>query len=135
MLAVMIATAVALASPTPQDSAHYVKQTSPGSVTLDVWPEWRDTALVVHVRATTHTVDLGTVDLCEQLRLFVAGTEMAPLRAGRLSGHHAAGDVVFRLDERPSSFTITIRDVPDVPVRTITWPPVPAKPHDRLDHR
>lgn len=111
------------AAPTTQDSAHYVKQTSPGRVMLDVWPGWRDTVLVVQIRATTHTVELGTVNLGEQVRLVVAGTEITPVRAGPLTGHHAAAEVVFRLDERPSSFTITIRDVPDVPTRVLTWPP------------
>jgi len=111
------------ATPAMQDSAHYPKQTSPGRITLDVWPQWRDTVLIVQVRATTHSVDLASMNLSEQVRLALAGTEIAPLSAGRLSGHHAVTDVVFRLDTRPSSFAITIRDVPDVPVRTLTWPP------------
>ena len=129
---VILATAGALAVRTPasqestianpQDSG-FVKQTSNGRVTLELWPQWRDTVLVVQVRANTHAVDLGTVNLSEQVRLVVAGTDIAPVSAGRLSGHHAVAEVVFRLTTRPSGFALTIRDVPDVPVRVVTWPP------------
>ena len=137
MLSTILTTAVALAVAMPgfhgfvvwnaQDSG-FVKQTSNGRVTLELSPQWRDTVLVVQVRANTHAVELNTVNLSEQARLVVAGTEIAPLSAGRLSGHHAVAEVVFRLDTRPSRFTITIRDVPDVAVRTLTWPPAPAEP-------
>ena len=106
----------------PQDSG-FAKQTSNGRVTLELWPQWRDNILAVQVRANTHAVDLGTVNLSEQVRLVVAGTEITPVSAGPLSGHHAVAEVVFRLATRPSSFAITIRDVPDVPVRVVTWPP------------
>ncbi len=109
-----------------QDSG-FVKQISNGRVTLELWPQWRDTVLVVQVRGTSHAMDLGTVNLSEQARLVVAGTEIAPLSAGQLSGHHAVAEVVFRLERRPSSFTITIRNVPDVPLRTLTWPPAEAE--------
>ena len=122
MLSTIIKTVVALALGSAQGS-HYAQQTSTGRVILDVWPQWRDTVLVVRIRATTHTVDLGTVNLGDQVRLSVAGTELAPLSAGRLSGHHAVAEVSFRLEQRPDSFAITIRDVPDVPVRILTWPP------------
>lgn len=146
MLPTMILVAVALAQATPAEVASglalrsdrsvvlnaldsgYVNQTSKGRVTLELWPQWRDTLLVVQIRANTHAVELGTVNLSEQVRLVVDGTEIAPVSAGRLSGHHAVAEVVFRLDERPGSFAITIRDVPDVPVRTLTWPPAPAEP-------
>lgn len=124
MLSTIIETVVALALGSVQGS-HYAQQTSTGRVMLDVWPQWRDTVLVVQVRATTHTVDLGAVNLREQVRLVLAGTEIAPLSAGRLCGHDAMAEVVFRLDERPSGLTITIRGVPDVPERTMTWPPAP----------
>ena len=108
-----------------QDSG-YVTQTSKGRVTLELWPQWRDTVLVVQVRANTHAVELSTVNLGEQARLVIAGTTIAPFSAGQLSGHHAVAEVVFRLDRRPSSFAITMRDVPDVPLRTLTWPPADA---------
>lgn len=127
MFSTTLVTAVALALGNAQGS-HYPQQTSKGRVTLDVWPQWRDTVLVVQIRATTHTVELGTLNLSEQVRLVIAGTEIAPVSAGRLSGHHAVAEVVFRLDTRPGSFAITIRDVPDVPVRTLMWPPAPAEP-------
>lgn len=119
---ILTSVAFALAAPSSQHTG-YAMQTSTGLVTLELWPQWRDSVLVVRVRATTHTIELGTVNLSEQARLVVAGTEIAPFSAGQLSGHHAVAEVVFRLDRRPSSFAITIRDVPDVPERVLTWPP------------
>lgn len=95
---VTIATAVGL----PAQDSGYARQSSTGRVTLEVWPQWRDTVLAVQVRATTHAVELGIL---------------------RLSGHHAVAEVLFRLAERLKRFTITIRDVPDVAVRSLTWPP------------
>lgn len=106
---------------------HYPQQTSDGRVVLEVWPRWRDTVLVVQIRATTHTVNLGTVNLSEQVRLTIGGRELTPLSAGSLRGHHGQAEVVFRLAERPSNFTITIRDVPHVAERRLAWPP--ATPH------
>ncbi len=105
----------------PQDTA-YAKQTSEGEVTLEVWPQWQDGVLVVEVRANTHTVDLSGVKLEDQIRLTVDDTEIIPPQAGSLGGHHAVARVVFPLEKRPEFFTIRIRDVPDVPLRVLTWP-------------
>jgi hypothetical protein len=122
--ATLLASAVtpaAYASEGPQDTA-YVKQASEGEVTLELSPRWQDSVLVVEIRANTHSVDLSSVDLGEQTRLIVDGTEVNPVEAGSLSGHHAQATVVFRLEKRPSSFTIEVRDIPDVPLRVLTWP-------------
>lgn len=105
----------------PQDTA-YVKQRSEGEVTLEVWPKWQDGMLVVEIRANTHSVDLSGVNLREQVRLMVDDTEVTPIEAGSLSGHHAVATLVFRLEKRPDRFAIQIRDVPDVPLRLLNWP-------------
>lgn len=105
----------------PQDTA-YVKQTSAGEVTLDVRPQWRDGVLVVEISANTHSVDLTAVNLRDQVRLIVDETEVIPVEAGSLSGHHARATVQFRLEKRPERFAIRIRDVPDVPLRVLHWP-------------
>ncbi len=116
-----VVTPAAYASEGPQDTA-YVKQTSEGEVTLELSPQWQDSVLVVEIRANTHVVDLSSVNLGEQIRLIVDGTEVSPVDAGSLSGHHAQATVVFRLEKRPSNFTIEVRDIPDVPLRVLTWP-------------
>ena len=100
----------------------YVKQTSEGEVTLEVWPKWQDGALVVEVRANTHSVDLSGVKLEDQIRLTVDHTEIIPTQAGSLGGHHAVATLVFPLEKRPDFFTIRIQNVPDVPLRILTWP-------------
>ena len=100
----------------------YVTQVSEGEVTLELSPEWQDSVLVVELRANTHSVDLDGMNLGEQVRLIVGDVEVTPSQAGSFSGHHGQTTVAFRLDEQPSAFRIEIRDVPDVPLRVLTWP-------------
>lgn len=104
-----------------QDTA-YSSQTSRGTVTLEVRPAWKDGGLEVHISANTHSVDLSTLDLKDLARLVVGDTALSPESAGALSGHHAETKLLFPLEERPESFAIEIRDVPDVPLRVLKWP-------------
>lgn len=105
----------------PQDTA-YTRQISRGEVTLELLPRWEDSVLVVAVTANTHSVDLSRLRLGEQSRLIIGDAEVIPAETGSLAGHHAKTTLIFRLEERPDRFTIEIRDVPDVPVRKLTWP-------------
>ena len=101
----------------------FATQTSEGEVTLELEPRWRDGEFVIQVNANTHSADLSAVNLLEQTRLFIGDRELTPSEAGSLTGHHATATILFTLDERPTTFTIEIRDVPDVPVRRLTWAP------------
>jgi hypothetical protein len=106
----------------------YTTQTSRGEVTLELQPAWRDGALEVAVSANTHSVDLSLLDLGELARLLVNDESIAPDEAGELSGHHGTTTLVFHLDQRPVSFSIEIRDVPDVPSRVLKWPATQETP-------
>lgn len=112
--------------------AVYPAQTSEGEVTLEVQPRWEDGVLLVQISANTHSVSLSELDLAEQVRLLVGEERIAPVRAGALSGHHGQATLEFRLETRPDRFSLEIRDVPDVPVRLLTWPvespPSPTAP-------
>lgn len=120
-LAVPVSPARRDVPPGVQDTA-YASRTSDGAVTLTVQPRWEDGTLFVDIRANTHTVPLSTLDLGTQVRLILGSDSIAPEKAGELSGHHAAATLEFSVERRPSSFTIEFRDVPDVPLRTLTWP-------------
>jgi len=136
--AALIAGAVAMSAPasgqTPEitsqsfndvDAARdstYPVQTSPGAVTLELQPRWEDGTLFVEVLANTHTEPLNSLDLAAQVRLIIGTDSIAPDRAGALSGHHSSATLEFRLKSRPAEFAIEIRDVPDVPLRALTWP-------------
>lgn len=91
-------------------------------MTLDVQPRWEDGTLLVDIRANTHSVPLGSLDLTAQVRLIIGTDSIAPNKAGALSGHHGSTTLESGLDSRPAEFTIEIRDVPDVPLRTLIWP-------------
>lgn len=101
----------------------FATQTSEGEVTMNLQPRWRDGEFVIEVEANTHSVDLSAVNLLKQTRLFIGDRELTPSEAGSLTGHHATTTILFTLEERPTTFTIEIRDVPDLPVRRLTWAP------------
>ena len=144
MLPTILLMGIAIASPTAQagmdvplaqtstplvvaQDTGFAKQASVGQVTLELEPRWQDGAFVLDIRANTHSVDLGGIKLEEAVRLIIGETSIAPTEAGSLSGHHASASLVFPLAKRPTSFTIEIRGVPDVPVRTLRWPPHPPQ--------
>lgn len=101
----------------------YASQSSPGQVALDVQPRWEAGAFIVDLRANTHSVDLSGVDLAASMRVVIGDTAIAPVEAGSLNGHHARASVTFDLPVRPIVFAIEIRNVPDVEVRRLEWPP------------
>lgn len=101
----------------------YPAQMSEGQVTIEVRPVWWDSVLIVQLAARTQSVMLGANDLSRQVRLVVGDRRIAPVAAGRLHDFVAGADVVFRLDRRPERFQVEIRNIPDVPLRVLTWPP------------
>lgn len=107
----------------PADSL-YATRVSEGEVTLEVRPRWTGGALVLEISADTHSVDLSTLDLADAVRIVVDGEEHAPSDATSLGGHHAVARVTFSsIPSIPSAFDVRIRGVPDVPERTLSWPP------------
>lgn len=100
----------------------YETQESAGTVALELQPRWADGLLLVEVSANTHSVDLATLDLAGDVRLVVDEVEYAPVEAGSLSGHHARATLRFEVPERPAAFRIMIQDVPDSPLRILSWP-------------
>ena len=122
------APAVAGAQATTPD---YAKQVSPGVITLEFEPEWQDTALVVVVRAQVRAgsgIDLRGIDLREQVMLMCERMSHQPFAAGTLSGRKALAWVAFRLPQKPKSFALSVRDVPDVPMRIVRWSDVTLTP-------
>lgn len=121
----------------PSRDTAYQRQRSPGPVTLDLEPIWngRDGLLVVAIRARSHSVDLSTVDLARQVRLLVEGRSIPPIHAGSLMGHYAHATVSFRVTARPERFRIALRGLPEVQVRVLSWPPLPAPAPSRRPHR
>jgi len=115
----------ALAAPHPAlvvADTTYASQSSAGEVTLDVQPRWAEGKLVLDLSANTHSVDLSGLDLTASIRLEVGEATITPSEAGSLDGHHARASVTFVLEAAPAQFSVVIRDVPDIPVRTLTWP-------------
>lgn len=102
--------------------AVYEAQESAGTVTLELQPRWADGVMLLEVSANTHSVDLASLDLAGDVRLVVDEVEYAPVEAGSLSGHHARATLRFEVPNRPASFRLVIQDVPDFPLRLLSWP-------------
>lgn len=118
--ALLVATGLAAQEPLLAGNG-YEAQESAGSVTLELQPRWSDGQFVLELSANTHSVDLASLDLAGDVRLVVGETEYAPVEAGSLSGHHSRATLTFEIPERPTEFHIMIQDVPDSPLRILSW--------------
>lgn len=112
-------------TPTPPDNTVYPPQRSPGEVALLLAPRWSDGRLVILMAATTHAVELPTLDLHRAMRLIVNGEVVVPVLADTLRGQESRARLVFPLRRKPSHFTLEIRGIPDVDLRTLHWPAQP----------
>ncbi len=121
-VAAVLAGPAGLAAQDTETTTTYEVRTSPGQVSLEAQPEWRDGRLVVSLSANTHSVDLSTIELRESVRLVVGDLEYAPGESASLAGHHARAVLTFKVPWQPDAFTLRIRGVPDVPERVLQWP-------------
>jgi len=97
-------------------------QTSESSVSIDVTPKSFDGEnLIVEIGVNTHTIELNQFNLKELVTLEMEGKTFSPVTAPQLTGHHSKGQLVFATEKKPKTFTLTIKDIPDIPVRTLTW--------------
>ena len=97
----------------------YATRISRGVVTFWLHPRWRDAALEVEAIVFSHSVHVTSAQLEKGVRLVVNGVESAPARVG--PWHLDAVTLVFRPPKRPGHFQIKIGNVPDIPVRVLTW--------------
>ena len=133
LVASTVSLIVATAAPAAAgaQTSDYPQQVSAGAVTLTLEPEWQDTALVVVVRAEVRPGgggDLRGISLLDQVMLMCERQTHQPYAASPMSGRKALAWVAFRLPRKPVSFALSIRDVPDVPLRIIRWPEVTLTP-------
>ncbi len=96
--------------------------TDEGDVSVELTPmSIKDGVLQVNIAVNTHSVALEPFDLSQITTLTYEGKTLKPVSAPSLSGHHTSGTLTFALDKMPSSFTITITDIPAVETRTFSW--------------
>ena len=77
--------------------------------------------VTVKVSVNTHSVDLGQFDLKELTVLRYGSTELKPVQASVLGGHHAEGFLVFQPSGELKSFTIIIKGIPPIDQRKYEW--------------
>lgn len=124
---VLLLSAAGVSAQEPQERGgaadrKYPARVSEGRVALEITPEWANGRMVFEVSANTHSVELSSLDLSKLVRLSIGDREYTPVAAGSLAGHHARARLVFDLPDRPAEFDLVIRDIPDVPLRRLSWP-------------
>ena len=98
------------------------EKTSEGEVTVSLSPEYDNKGLLrVGYAINTHTFDLSSVNLQEQVSLYIDGREIKPANSPSLEGHHNSGVLEFYVEKISLPFEIIIKDIPDVKLRKITW--------------
>ena len=99
--------------------------TEEGDVAIAVTPQSiTDDSIIVLVEMNTHFVDLGQFDLAKIVVLtydFSETKTIKPSSTFQPSGHHASGEIIFFINEKPDSFIITISDIPKIQTRTYRW--------------
>ncbi|HWP36804.1 MAG TPA: hypothetical protein VNL18_04540 [Gemmatimonadales bacterium] len=124
VLALALALVPAVGAAQAGSQLSYGKQVSTGQVTLEIEPQWQDTALVVTVRLKVKEGDLGKmgISLQDNMMLTADRKTYAPASSGgRLEGRQSVLWVAFKLEKKPTSFALSVCDVPDVPVRILRF--------------
>lgn len=94
-----------------------------GEVQVSLTPrEVSDGRFRVDISLTTHSGDLGELDLAAATVLIAGGQSVRPVKAPKLRGHHARGRLEFPLERVPESFQIVIRDVRSQGDLIFRWP-------------
>ena len=96
--------------------------TEDGDVAIELKPlEVSKSLIRIEISANTHSVDLSPFNLKEIIALTSNGKEFNPVSAPQLSGHHAAGELIFEGDFNSKSFSVIIKNIPSVNERIFSW--------------
>lgn len=108
--------------PEPQQDKSLTK-TSEGEVSVELTPgKYSNGVFNVHYALNTHSVDMSTIDLQQQVTLVVDGKSYSPQNKPVLSGHHTSGELEFQVALKPDTFEIVVVNVSDVSERRFVWP-------------
>ena len=96
--------------------------TDEGDVAIDLTPsKVTNGRLSVEISVNTHSVDLSPYDLEKITILEYGGKTIYPESAPDLSGHHASGTIIFKVEDDLNEFRIRIRGIPKVEERLFEW--------------
>jgi hypothetical protein len=122
LLALLVLYASAVAGAQPAWSSNPTRSNE-GEVQFTLTPrDVKGGTFRVDIVVTTHSGDLGSLDLRAATELRVAGQILRPVKAPALRGHHATGRLEFALARIPDAFEIVIRGVRTQGDVTFRWP-------------
>lgn len=93
-----------------------------GGVKMELEPASFENGIFrVKFYANTHKVNLGQYNMMELMHLEYADVGYRPVSTKRMRGHHAGGEIEFRVPEVPDHFRIVVRGLPDLEERIFEW--------------
>jgi hypothetical protein len=93
-----------------------------GGVKMELEPASFENGIFrVKFYANTHKVNLGQYNMIELMHLEYADVGYRPVSMDRMRGHHAGGEIEFRVPEVPDHFRIVVRGLPDLEERIFEW--------------
>jgi hypothetical protein len=93
-----------------------------GGVKMELEPASFENGIFrVKFYANTHKVNLGQYNMMELMHLEYADVGYRPVSMNRMRGHHAGGEIEFRVPEVPDLFRIVVRGLPDLEERIFEW--------------
>ncbi|MBI4441192.1 hypothetical protein HY639_03420 [Candidatus Woesearchaeota archaeon] len=109
-------------SPTvPKFASKSTGSTDNGDVLVELQPMGVENGqFTISIRVNTHSVDLSSIDLMQQVAFESNGQSVKPTSGLQLSGHHASGKLSFPVAV-PAQFTVRIRGIPLQQERVYMW--------------
>lgn len=93
-----------------------------GGVKMELEPYSFESGIFrVKFYANTHTVNLDDFDMMELMHLEYENIGYKPASVDKMRGHHAGGEIEFRVPEVPDHFRIIVRDLPNMEQRVFKW--------------
>lgn len=95
-----------------------------GEVVVDLTPvEYDKGELAIKIGVNTHSVDnLHTYDLTKIVFLNAGTTQVNPVSAPKINGHHGSGKLIFKVETLPKEFSVSIKGLDSELNREFIWP-------------
>ncbi|MBI3027354.1 hypothetical protein HYY70_04520 [Candidatus Woesearchaeota archaeon] len=96
--------------------------TENGDISVELTPKGVNNGILeVAISINTHSAELSQFDLKQIATLEYNGKSIKPSSAPQLSGHHASGDLLFKVNDDIEKFVITIIGMPKTEKRVFEW--------------
>jgi hypothetical protein len=92
-----------------------------GDAIVELTPKIDKNRLIVIFSINTHSVRLSSIDMKTMTTLEYGNKVLKPVKASRVGGHHASGEIIFNIEDDIDSFKIKIKGIPKIEDRVYEW--------------